>query len=147
MHEAKLHRAKCLRVRGFENLFRLAARRRGILSWQCGFGASMFEHFRRQEASERAFSSISRRQEASERAFSSIFDVRRLRSEHFRAFSTSGGFGASIFEHFGRQEAPQRGFSRFLEASRLSGVQSSKAAKHFCTTQPRGSKPLYAKPP
>ena len=73
--------------------------------------------FRRQEASERAFSSISRRQEASERAFSSIFDVRRLRSEHFRAFSTSGGFGATIFVHFRRLEAPERGFSRFLEAS------------------------------
>ena len=51
-----------------------------------------------QKAPEQAFSSISRRQEASERAFSSIFDVWGLRSEHFRAFSTSGGFGASIFE-------------------------------------------------
>ena len=54
--------------------------------------------FRRQEASERASSSIFRRQEASERAISRIFDVWRLRSDHFRAFSTSGGFGGRIFE-------------------------------------------------
>ena len=54
--------------------------------------------FRRQEASERAFSNVFRRLEASERAFSSIFDVWRLRSEHFRAFSKSGGSGARIFE-------------------------------------------------
>ena len=67
MHEAKRFRAKCLRVRGFEIilrlLFRLPARRRG-------FGASIFEHFRRLEASERAFSMI--------------FDVWGLRSEDFR---------------------------------------------------------------
>ena len=49
-----------------------------------GFGASIFQHFRRLEASERAFSSI--------------FDVWRLRSEHFRAFSMSGGSGARILE-------------------------------------------------
>ena len=60
--------------------------------------------FRRQEASERAFSSIFRRQEASERAFSSIFDVRRPRGQHFRPFSTPGGFGARFFEVF---RAPQ----------------------------------------
>ena len=133
MHEAKRHRAKCSRVRGFEPLFRLSARRRGILSGQCGFGASrfkhlrrqeasarsfrafstsggfeasMFEHFRRQEASELAFSSISRRQEASERAFSSIFDVRRPRGQHFRPFSTPGGSGARIFEVFRTPRRP-----------------------------------------
>ena len=49
--------------------------------------------------------------------FRALFDVRMLRSQHFRAFSTSGGSGASIFDDFRRQEAPQRGFSRFLEAA------------------------------
>ena len=39
-----------------------------------GLGASIFEHFRRQEASKPAFSSI--------------FDARRLRSEVFRGFSS-----------------------------------------------------------
>ena len=109
MHEAKRLRAKCLRVWGFEHLFRSLFRRPAR---RRGFGASMFEHFRFLGASERSFSSIFRllgvsersfssifrRQEASERAFSSIFDVWGLRSEHFRGFSTSGGFGASIFE-------------------------------------------------
>ena len=54
--------------------------------------------FRRLEVSKRAFSKTFRREEASEPAFSSIFDVWRLRSELFRAFSTSGGSGARIFE-------------------------------------------------
>ena len=52
-----------------------------------GFGASIFEHFRRQVASERAFSSI--------------FDVRWLRSEHFRlAGAQMGGVvnGGDCFE-------------------------------------------------
>ena len=102
----------------FRSLFRFSARRRGSNS-------------RRQEASERAFSSIFRRQEASERAFSRVFDVWRFRSEHFHAFSTSGEFGASIFEHFRRQEAPERGFSRFLKAS-------SSAPARKVTTAPSG---------
>ena len=49
--------------------------------------------------------------------FRACSTVWRLRREHFRACSTSGGFGASIFEHFRRLEASERGFSRFLEAS------------------------------
>ena len=55
-----------------------------------GFGAGIFEHF----STSGGFGA-------------SIFE----------RFSTSGGFGASIFEHFRRLEAPERGFSRFLEAS------------------------------
>ena len=120
MHEAKRHRAKCSRVRVFEPLFRLSARRRGILSGQCGFGASRFKHLRRQEASAPSFRAFStsggfeasilklfRCLEASERAFSSIFDVWRFRSEHFRAISTSGGSAARIFEvSRGEQAAP-----------------------------------------
>ena len=91
---------------GFETLFeffsisfRLAARRRGSISRRQEASEQTFTNIsRRQEASEQAFSSVFRRREASERAFSSIFDVWRLRSELFRAFSTSGGSGARIFE-------------------------------------------------
>ena len=62
----------------------------------------------------RAFLDVKRLRSKHFRAF---FDVRRLRSELFLAFSTSGGSGASFFGHFRRLEAPERGFSRFLEAS------------------------------
>ena len=37
----------------------------------------------------------------------------------FEHFSTSGGFEASIFDHFRRQEAPQRAFSSVFEASSI----------------------------
>ena len=119
MHEAKLHRAKCLRLQGSENSFPTArstppsfsdareAWKRAFsmifrrpesskrffddMSTSGGFGASIFEHFRRQKASERTFSNIFRRLEGSERAFSNIFDVWRLRSEDFRGFSRRAG--------------------------------------------------------
>ena len=116
MHEAKLHRAKRLRVRGFETHVRLPARRRGILFEQFSTSGSLeatdfralstsgdlegaFSIISRgQEAPQRRFRSIYRRPEAPQRrfssifrrpegGFSSIFGVRRLRSEHLIAFS------------------------------------------------------------
>ena len=69
-----------------------------------GFGAGIFEHF----STSRGFgASIFERFSTSGGFGASIFE----------RFSTSGGFGASFFEHFRRLEAPERGFSRFLEAS------------------------------
>ena len=80
---------------------------------------------------------------ASERAGSSIYDVKRLRRDHFehsrrqeaskRAFSTSRGFGAIIFEYFStsggfaansfelsrRLEASERAFSSIFDVWRL----------------------------
>ena len=73
MHEAKRHGAKRLRVRGFATQFR------------CPLNAI------------------------------ELFRSSRLRGEHFRALSTSDSFGASIFEPFRREEASERGFSRFFE--------------------------------
>ena len=105
MHEAKRHRAKCSRVRGFKPLFRLSARRRGILSGQCGFGASRFKHLRREEASARSF-----------RAFSTSggFEARI-----FKLFPMSGGFGASILEHVRCLEVSERAFSEYFDVWRL----------------------------
>ena len=103
MHEAKRLRAKCLRVRGVEIVLRLLLRRPAR---RRGFGASIFEQF----STSAGFGA-------------SIFDN----------FSTSGGFGASIFDDFRRLEAPQRGFSRFLEAaSRQPPPGCSDFLHNFC---------------
>ena len=120
MHEAKLHRAKYLRLQRSENSFptaRSASFFDAMEAWKRTFSMLLRRPesskrvfsmiFRRQEASERACSSIFRRQEASERSYSSIFDVWRLRSEHFRAFSTSGGSAARIFESSSYNSRPQ----------------------------------------
>ena len=68
-------------MRGFETLFRIlfsiyvSIIRSAPWNFfrKYGYRARAVEHLRRQEVSERVFSSISRRQEASEQAFSSIF--------------------------------------------------------------------------
>ena len=107
MHEAKLHRAKCLRLQGSENSCPTARSK----------PSSFFDA---REAWKPAFLLIFRRPEsskASERAFSDILDVRRLRS-------TSGGFGASIFEHFRRLEASERPFSSIFDIWRLRSEDS-----------------------
>ena len=65
--------------------------------------------------------------------FEIFFDYPLGAGEHFRAFSTSGGFGASVFEHFStpggfgasnledfrRLEASERAFSSILDVWRL----------------------------
>ena len=102
--------------------------------------------FRFLGASERSFSSIFRRQEASERAFSSIFDVWGLRSEHFRAFSTSGGFGASIFEVSRlargrrRHEGPEAPYalivSTYVRTSSWGSALGSPGVRESCSGSP-----------
>ena len=74
--------------------------------------------------------------------FSDIFDVRRLRSEHFfdvsmlrseqsRGFSTSGGFGAGIFEPL----LMSGGFAAG-GAQRPSYKRAKRSSQNFCTEIP-----------
>ena len=102
MHGAERLRAELLRGELFDRFFDRPLDAIHYFRSHRGFEASIFDDF----STSGGFGA-------------SIFDdfstSGGLGASIFEHFSTSGGLEASIFDHFRRQEASERGFSRFFE--------------------------------